>query len=363
MMPKQRIIVFVLVNLVVFLAISVCVKAQDRGPILINANGLVIGTDKIQVEGNIYSLTDNLYIKPIVVECSNIILDGKGFSMQAMSGWSELVAINLTCTNVTVCNFNITNYGVGVLGTWNNNTITNNTFTNVIRAIGIYANNYTVINNIIHRSTFGIRVLNSDNNYFFQNQLINNSFGFDATNSSNNVVVANYFENNNEAFRIYLGGFTVYHNNFINQYREVSKGGYAALILSSGYASLLWDNNYPSGGNYYSDYLSRYPNASEIDNSGIGNIPYQVTVDSNFTDRYPLLTPVNILAPITELPSPNPNLTPSPPSTNSPTPTATTTPTLSPSPTIPEYPTWIILPLLIFTLSISYAKGKKKIQK
>ena len=57
-----------------------------------------------------------------MVECNNIILDGKGFTLKAMSGWSELVAINLTASNVTIRDFNIEFYGVGVLGAWKNNT-------------------------------------------------------------------------------------------------------------------------------------------------------------------------------------------------------------------------------------------------
>jgi hypothetical protein len=50
-----------------------------------------------------------------------------------------------------------------------------------------------------------------------------------------------------------------------------------------------WDNGYPSGGNYWSDYQTRYPSAAEIDGSGIWNTPY--VIDANNTDRYPLMSP------------------------------------------------------------------------
>jgi hypothetical protein len=46
-----------------------------------------------------------------------------------------------------------------------------------------------------------------------------------------------------------------------------------------------WDNG--TTGNYWSDYQSRYPNATEIDSSGIGNTPY--AIDPNNIDNYPLL--------------------------------------------------------------------------
>jgi hypothetical protein len=50
----------------------------------------------------------------------------------------------------------------------------------------------------------------------------------------------------------------------------------------------VWDDGYPSGGNYWSDYLTKYPNASQIDHTGIGNAPY--VINSNNTDRYPLMS-------------------------------------------------------------------------
>jgi hypothetical protein len=87
--------------------------------------------------------------------------------------------------------------------------------------------------------------------------------------------------------------------------------GYSAFDLPS---LNIWDNGYPSGGNYWSDYLTRYPNAKMIDDSGIGDTPYFVmpngfvdttgmsssatnywtklnAVELNNTDRYPLMSP------------------------------------------------------------------------
>ena len=45
-------------------------------------------------------------------------------------------------------------------------------------------------------------------------------------------------------------------------------------------------------GNYWSDYKSKYPNAIEIDSSGIGNIPY--VIDDNNADNYPLMQQLTI---------------------------------------------------------------------
>jgi len=48
-----------------------------------------------------------------------------------------------------------------------------------------------------------------------------------------------------------------------------------------------WDNGYPSGGNYWSDYLEKYPLAEEIESSGIWNEPYQIFESEN--DNFPLI--------------------------------------------------------------------------
>jgi hypothetical protein len=57
----------------------------------------------------------------------------------------------------------------------------------------------------------------------------------------------------------------------------------------------FWDNG--SVGNYWSDYLTRYPNASEIGSSGIGDTPY--VIGANNTDNYPLMAPFEV-APLPE---------------------------------------------------------------
>jgi hypothetical protein len=57
------------------------------------------------------------------------------------------------------------------------------------------------------------------------------------------------------------------------------------------------------------DYLTKYPNATEIGSSGIGNTPYVIC--ANNTDNYHLMKPVIV-------PSPNPEQTPTPSQSPSP---------------------------------------------
>ena len=57
----------------------------------------------------------------------------------------------------------------------------------------------------------------------------------------------------------------------------------------------IWDDNYPSGGNYWSNYTGVdvkngfYQN--ETDSDGIGDIPH--IIDADNTDNYPLMAPIS----------------------------------------------------------------------
>jgi len=46
-------------------------------------------------------------------------------------------------------------------------------------------------------------------------------------------------------------------------------------------------------GNYWSDYLMKYPNATQVESSGVWNTPY--VIDANNTDYYPLTVPIAIV--------------------------------------------------------------------
>ena len=51
----------------------------------------------------------------------------------------------------------------------------------------------------------------------------------------------------------------------------------------------FWDVSYPSGGNYWSDYEDRYPDAKGLNDSGKWDTPY--IIDENNQDNYPLVEP------------------------------------------------------------------------
>jgi nitrous oxidase accessory protein NosD len=76
-------------------------------------------------------------------------------------------------------------------------------------------------------------------------------------------------------------GNTIYHDNFINNTSQV-------YSLNS---TNVWDNG--SSGNYWSDYVIKYPNAVQVDSSGVWNTPY--VIDANNTDHYPLTVPIAVV--------------------------------------------------------------------
>ena len=61
--------------------------------------------------------------------------------------------------------------------------------------------------------------------------------------------------------------------------------------MNGGSATEVWDNSYPDGGNFWSDYngtdVYKGPYQNETGSDGIGDTPY--VIDANNTDRYPRL--------------------------------------------------------------------------
>jgi hypothetical protein len=324
------------------------VQSQSTGAVFINEDGSVSGTSNIQRDGNLYRLTGNLYDSPIVVLRNNIVLDGEGFVLQGAGGWGTpgvsgleaTSAINLTCSNVTVCNFSIFGWEVGILGSYNGNTITNNNITATERAVAIYADNYIVTGNYLANSICGVRI-QGNNISIQQNQIVNNYDGFLISSSSGVIITGNNIANNNIAVNtgnMPPSSFQIYLNNFINGANAtIVTTTSDALGFGGGGTLSPWDNG--TTGNYWSDYATKYPNATEIGNTGIGDTPYLIRVNPTVIDRYPLITPVSIQS-IT-LPSH---------SSSSP----------SPSPTVPEITLIAILALATATCIVVLVFRKRR---
>jgi len=250
------------------------VKAS--GTIYIRANGSIDPpTANITSTDNVtYYFTGNNY-GSIYVQRDNIVIDGDGYTLKG-TGTPLSSGIDLSGrSNVTIKNLRITRCydGIHIWSSSNNNTITGNYIVNNSR-IGISVNNYSN-NNTITENIFTSNSLDGIELYYYadSNRIFNNSF---IANHKSGIHVGWYSANN-----------TIYHNNFINNTKQVD------IATSNMSVDNFWDNGYPSGGNYWSDYngtdFYSGPYQNETWSDGIGDTPYEI--DENNTDHYPLMYP------------------------------------------------------------------------
>ncbi len=99
-----------------------------------------------------------------------------------------------------------------------------------------------------------------------------------------NTIIENRILNNGCGISSYLNaGNRIYHNNLINNMVETS------LTIET----QIWDNGYPSGGNYWSGYAGNDvfsgPHQNVTGSDGIGDERY--VIDANNTDNHPLMNP------------------------------------------------------------------------
>ena len=141
-------------------------------------------------------------------------------------------------------------------------------------------------NSIASNNGLGIGVSDSSLNIIANNNLTNNEYGVQLSDSSNNTVTGNTVANNEHGVAAYSPNNKFYHNNFVNNTNQVT-----TLISTVN----SWDDGYPSGGNYWSDYngtdLHWGSGQNETGSDGIGDVVYEIDADNR--DRYPLMAPFN----------------------------------------------------------------------
>jgi parallel beta-helix repeat protein len=256
----------------------------------------------------------------------------------------------INCTRITVQNLNLRKNGQGVLlVATKDSAITNNTIENNYRGVmltGTYAScsgNRITANIVINNTKTGVMLQGVDNNIVSHNRIernretgidlfeavenvlegnnitanmengvklwfsaaqnvirgnyiTNNGKGILIADSFDNQIIANTIvENNGWALRfegsqnnnlIYLNTIV---NNRVAEGLQVSIPGAWGSIGTQHKGGNVWDNG--TVGNYWGDYKTRYPNASEIANTGTGDTPY--FINENNIDRRPLLRPTN----------------------------------------------------------------------
>jgi len=304
--------------------------------------------------GNINSVADG-----IVIERDNMTLDGAGYTMTGLGSGSGIAFTsrsNVTVRNTQIrafyigiwlnyssdCmvsenNITINQKGIKLDSSSNNNISHDRVETNFDYGISLYysnqnnlssniasnndlgfwvessTNNSISHNTVTANSDYGIKLVDtSSNNIIFENEIMNQPYGIDLYRTNSNHVLANNITGNSE-YGITLErddcfNNTISENNIADNYYGIALYSssnnriYHNSLFNNTYQASsnalgnVWDDGYPSGGNYWSDYngtdLYNGSYQNETGSDGIGDIAY--TIDANSIDRYPLMAPLGL---------------------------------------------------------------------
>jgi len=255
---------------------------------VVNSSGVTV--KNLELKNNVYGV--NLaYTRNSLIENVTVIETVLGISLRR-SDYNVITGNNVSASN-----------GGGILvDSSTRNNVTYNLVTNT-NGSGIWLEDsidITVIGNSVSYSRqyqpqeydgAGILVDDTRRSEIVGNNVTKNKWGIVV---GSDIARFNFITRNNMVRNevgivfsaVFVGGYnTVYNNNFIeNQLEQVRVDGDSANTFNNGY---------PEGGNYWSDYngtdLFSGPDQDQPGSDGIGDIPY--IIDENNIDRYPLVNP------------------------------------------------------------------------
>jgi len=269
-------------------------------------------------DGDTVYVKNGTYFENLVINKS-LTLTGENRELTIIDGSGNGEIAYIQADNVCINNFTLQNAGFGAYGAiwiegpFSNAMICNNTMIDNRHGVAVFSGafNVTISNNLIFnkqpRYADGIRLFSSGtivvgnvainestaigldsahNNIVTNNTVINNYIGIGAGNQSyDNVFSENTIANNSYGLKTTLYNSKFFHNNIVDNSVQT-------FFYSTDYAN-AWDDGYPSGGNYWSDYngtdLFLGSAQNETGSDGIVDTPY--FIDANSTDHYPLKNP------------------------------------------------------------------------
>jgi len=242
------------------------------------SNNTITGTgDGIMLSGS----GDNMVTNNMILS-----LPGNGICVTDSSQQNTIINNSLNSNNYGIVLFNASNYnlissnivnssdGSGIRLNWLGINYQPVSFNNITGNTVCYNGGEGILldypsaqnlldNNLVDENNEGIRLRQTSNNTIICNTVISNSLGISVESSNSSLC---------------------YHNNFINNTQQTA-------VTTSQPNS--WDDAYPSGGNYWSDYVGvdakSGPNQNQPGSDGIGDTPY--VIDNNNIDHYPLMKP------------------------------------------------------------------------
>jgi parallel beta-helix repeat protein len=171
------------------------------------------------------------------------------------------------------------------------NSIAGNNIVNNAEGISLNNSSNNVIgeNNVTNSLLHGIGLELSDDNRLVQNDITDTYYwGIEMHSSDNNTITGNNLVDTINGSAILVGDSRInkiYYNNFINN--NISH----AFVYGS--YRTVWDDDYPSGGNYWSDHLrvDDYSGINQDDAGSDGIVDEPYIIDEENQDNYPLVEP------------------------------------------------------------------------
>jgi len=199
-----------------------------------------------------------------------------------------LIGLFLNGDCSTVINNTLAYCSVGIKLNGGSNLIINNNVSHA-ESCGIQICSTNVVSgNLVTDSHIGVGIYYGVGNIIKENILTNNTFSFVLSYCNSNTIYHNYITDNECGFSVSLEKGDknfIYQNNIINNKKICD-------IVGVSRGSNKWDDGYPHGGNYWSNYngtdlhSGRYQN--ETGSDYIGDTHYRVT--DTEVDMYPLMT-------------------------------------------------------------------------